>query len=126
MIDVLGVLMGIDMQGFTREEGSSDLPPGFKEAPATSSSSTPAPTASSSESGPPTEGKSAPPVEEKEDAEMEDDDDDAKAKREAEVEKKFGSDAYRTRDFGKAAGHFEKAWGLWPKDVTFLTNLGGG
>lgn len=53
------------------------------------------------------------------------DDEDAKAKKEAEAEKKLGSDAYKVRDFGKAATHFEKAWELWPKDITFLTNLGG-
>ncbi|TFY59377.1 hypothetical protein EVJ58_g5817, partial [Rhodofomes roseus] len=32
MIDVLGALMGIDMQGFSREEGSDELPPGVTKA----------------------------------------------------------------------------------------------
>ena len=58
-----------------------------------------------------------------EDVEMEDED--AKVKKEAEAEKAKGNAAYRARDFGTAAGHFQKAWDLWPKDLTFLTNLGG-
>ena len=48
-----------------------------------------------------------------------------KAKAAAEEQKKIGSDAYRKRDFETAAAAFEKAWQLWPKDVTFLTNLSG-
>ena len=44
MIDVLGALMGIDMQGFTREEGSDELPPGFQKAEPTPSSPPPRPT----------------------------------------------------------------------------------
>jgi stress-induced-phosphoprotein 1 len=47
-----------------------------------------------------------------------------KAKKEAEAVKKAGSDAYRKRDFGEAAKQFQKAWDIWPKDITFLTNLG--
>lgn len=48
-----------------------------------------------------------------------------KVKAAAEEQKKIGSDAYRKRDFETAAAAFEKAWDLWPKDVTFLTNLSG-
>ena len=49
MIDVLGALMGLDMQGFSREEGSDELPPGVQradshqEGPSSSSSSHPPP-----------------------------------------------------------------------------------
>ena len=57
---------------------------------------------------------------------MEDEDDEeVKAKKEAEAEKKLGSEAYKKRDFETAATHFSKAWDIWPKDLTFLTNLGG-
>ncbi|KIK65717.1 hypothetical protein GYMLUDRAFT_367460 [Collybiopsis luxurians FD-317 M1] len=82
MIDVLGALMGIDMQGFSRPEA--------------------------------------------EDVEMEEviDDDDAKAKKEAEDLKKAGSEAYKKREFDQAAKCFQKAWDVYPKDITFLTNLG--
>jgi len=64
-----------------------------------------------------------------EEVEMEEEDPDAveekKKKAEAEAEKKVGSEAYRRRDFAAAAAAFEKAWELWPKDATFLTNLSG-
>jgi len=52
-------------------------------------------------------------------------DEDAAVKKEAEVEKKLGADAYKKRDFVAASTHFNKAWETWPKDVTFLTNLAG-
>jgi stress-induced-phosphoprotein 1 len=53
------------------------------------------------------------------------DDEEAQAKREAEAAKKAGSEAYKKREFEEAATQFSKAWDLWPKDITFLTNLGG-
>ena len=128
MIDVLGALMGIDMQGFSRPEGSDDLPPGVIPGSAPKPASPPpqktqTPQASSSKSPPP-----APePVKVEEDVEMEEDEDEeeVKAKKEAEAEKKLGSEAYKKRDFEAAATHFSKAWDVWPKDITFLTNLGG-
>lgn len=58
--------------------------------------------------------------------EPEEDDEEAKAKKEAEAAKKTGSEAYKKREFDVAAASFQKAWDLWPKDITFLTNLGGG
>jgi len=127
MIDVLGVLMGIDMQGFTREEGSDELPPGLKRADAEASTPTSPPpqSAASSSSAP----KSPPPppaaAKVEEDVEMADAEDDevAKAKKEAEAEKKLGADAYKARKFEDAATHFQKAWDIYPQDITFLTNL---
>ena len=124
MIDVLGVLMGIDMQGFSRPEGSDDLPPGVVPGPGPASpppQKTPTPQASSSKSPPPE------PEKVEEDVEMEEteDDEEVKAKKEAEAEKKLGAEAYKKRDFEAAATHFSNAWDVWPKDVTFLTNLGG-
>jgi stress-induced-phosphoprotein 1 len=53
------------------------------------------------------------------------DDEEALAKKEAETAKKMGNEAYKKRDFEEAATQFSKAWDLWPKDITFLTNLGG-
>lgn len=121
MIDVLGALMGIDMQGFSREEGSDELLPGVKKADV----QTEQPAAPSSLAQPPTSPPAA-KVEEQVDVEMEEnDDEDAKLKKEAEAEKAAGAAAYKAKDFSKAAAHFSKAWETWPKDMSFLTNLGG-
>jgi len=122
MISVMGVLLGIDMQGFGREEGSDELPPGLSRQPPTPPTSPP-----------PKASTSAPPKpKEPEDVKMADpeleanvDDEEAKAKKEAELEKQKGSEAYKKRDFDAAAKGFERAWELWPKDITFLTNLSG-
>jgi len=122
MIDVLGVAMGIDIQGFNREEGSDELPQGFEKAPSPSS---PPPQPSASTSTPKPTEPTPPPQPEEEDVEMaEEEQEDAKAKAESEEEKKKGAAAYKTRDFETAAIHFQKAWDLWPQDVTYLTNLG--
>ena len=126
MITVLGALMGIDMEGFSRPEGSDEVPPGYQKAGGPSSPPPPQPSASTStpkpkETTPPPAAK----VEEV-DVEMnEGEQEDAKAKSEAEAEKKLGAAAYKARDFDKAATHFQKAWDTWPKDITFLSNLGG-
>lgn len=116
MIDVLGVAMGIDLQAFTRDEGSSDLPPGV-----TSPMSPPA----ASSSSPPPRSTPAPPKPQQEDVTMAEpeDDEEARAKKSALAEKARGAEAYKKRDFTVAVEAFQKAWDLWPKDVTFLTNL---
>jgi stress-induced-phosphoprotein 1 len=123
MIDVLGVLMGVDMQGYSREEGSDELPPGVSKSSMDSPPSSPPPKPAASTSRP----TPAPaPAAEPEDVEMtEEDQEEVVAKKEAEAAKKAGSEAYKKRDFEEATKNFEKAWDLWPKDITFLTNLGG-
>jgi stress-induced-phosphoprotein 1 len=122
MISVLGVLMGIDMQGFSGDE----VPPEYASKPASNASAS-AP-ASTSTSKPPLSAP-APPTEDVEMGEPEEEDEDAiaekKAKEEALAEKAKGNDAYKKREFDVAITAFEKAWDLWPKDVTFLTNLSG-
>ncbi|KAG9085125.1 Hsp90 cochaperone, partial [Ceratobasidium sp. 392] len=119
MIQVLGVLMGIDMQATTRPEGSNELPPGF-------GTSNPGP------SSPPPKPTPQPATQPKEDVKMadpepEEEDEDAKeAKRikaEAEAEKKKGAEAYKKRDFAAAQEAFAKAWEISPTDITYLTNL---
>ena len=119
MIEAMGVLMGIQLDAFTREEGST-------ENPAAGPSSPPPPSSSSG---------SKPKAPEPEDVKMADAEDpeeedpeaiaEKKAQAEAEEQKKLGSDAYRKRDFATAQAAFQKAWEIWPKDVTFLTNLAG-
>jgi stress-induced-phosphoprotein 1 len=136
MISVLGVLMGIDMQGFSGE----DVPPEYaSKADASGSSSTARATSSAFGSGSGSASTStferpprAPTPPSAEDVKMEDaeeEDEDAiaekKAKEEALAEKAKGNDAYKQRKFDVAIAAFEKAWDLWPKDVAFLTNLSG-
>ncbi|KAJ8086119.1 Hsp90 cochaperone [Marasmius tenuissimus] len=112
MIEAMGVLMGVDLSASTRPEGSGDEPP----RPA----SPPSPPASTS--APPASKPAPPPAE---DVEMEEvDEEEAKAKKEAESLKKAGGEAYKKRDFDEAVKAFQKAWDTWPKDITFLTNLG--
>ncbi|KAG9034064.1 Hsp90 cochaperone [Tulasnella sp. JGI-2019a] len=121
MIQVLGVLMGIDMQGFERPEGSNELPPGVSPmSPSSASTSSPTAAASSAKSAPPPAAPGPKKDEPMEDVEETEED---KQKKEALELKAKGSDAYRKRDFGPAAENFQKAWDLWPKDITFLTNL---
>ena len=126
MIDVLGALMGIDMQGFSRPDGSDEVPPGVPKSAASPPSSprpakpTPSSATSSSKVHEPEDVKMA----EADQAEAEEDED-AAVKKEAEAEKKLGADAYKKRDFATAITHFTKAWDTWPKDVAFLTNLAG-
>ncbi|KAL0581225.1 Hsp90 cochaperone [Marasmius crinis-equi] len=115
MIEAMGVLMGVDLSATTRPEGSGEEPP--ESPPKPSSPPQPTPSASSSTSKP------APPP--TEDVEMEEvDEEEAKLKKEAEALKKTGTDAYKKREFDEAIKAFQKAWDTWPKDITFLTNLG--
>lgn len=122
MIDVLGVAMGIDMQGFSREDGSDELPPGFTQAtpPSPPKSATPPKPSTSTSKAPPRA-----PAPEPEDVEMTGEDaDEAKAKADALAAKAQGAEHYKAQRFAEAAEYFSKAWDLWPKDITFLGNLG--
>ena len=118
MISVLGVLMGIDMQAFAREEGSDELPPGLMKDNAS------APAASSSSSKPSQPSQPAADVK-MADPEPEEDDEEAVAKKAALAEKAKGNESYKKREFDASIESFKKAWELWPKDITFLTNLAG-
>ncbi len=127
MIQVMGVLMGIDLQAFERPEGSDELPADLesrredieKQTGSSSSSSKPQPAASSS-SAPDVEMKDAKP---QAPVEPEEEDEDAKAKAAADAEKKLGNERYLKRDFDSAIPHYQKAWELH-KDITYLNNLG--
>ena len=126
MIDVLGALMGIDMQGFSRDEGSDELPPGVRpeqvyEQPAPSSPPPPPPAAAPQ---PAASSSKAPEPPKEEDVEMLDPEE-AEKKAAAEAEKKLGAESYKARDFDGAIAHFQKAWDVYPKDIAYLTNLAG-
>lgn len=132
MIDVLGVAMGIDMKGFSPDDGFDGLPPGF-EAPSLRDRRKPrAPPASTSRPPPapapapaPTRAPAPAPAPEPEDVEMADEDvEEAKAKADALAAKAQGAEHYKAQRFSEAAEYFKKAWDLWPKDITFLGNLG--
>ena len=120
MIEVMGVLMGIDLQAFQRPEGSGgEFQPQAPQSPPTSpKNSAPKPSTSKVE-------EDVTMAEQEPEEEDPDVIEEKKAKAAAEEQKKLGSDAYRKRDFETAGAAFEKAWELWPKDVTFLTNLSG-
>ena len=124
MVQVMGALLGVDMQGFDNRRGASAAAPGANfDAPPESPQS---PTASASTHKPaPTRAAPAPDVKMAEPEEKEEPDEDAQAKAAALKEKALGNAAYKKREFADAEVHFEKAWDLWPKDVTFLTNLAG-
>lgn len=125
MIDVLGVAMGIDMQGFPSDDGLDGLPPGSKLPPP--NARTPrSPYASTSKTPPTPAPAPAPaPAPKPEDVEMTyEDAEEAKAKADALASKAQGTEHYKAQRFSEAAEHFKKAWDLWPKDITFLGNLG--
>lgn len=133
MIDVLGVAMGIDMQGFSRDDEFDGLPPNFKYEPPPKARTPRSPSASTSRTPPapaPAPARApapapAAPVHEPEDVEMTDEDaEEAKAKADALAAKAQGTAHYKAQRFSEAAEYFKKAWDLWPKDITFLGNLG--
>lgn len=124
MIDVLGVAMGIDMQGFSPDDGFDGLPPGYT-PPSPRARPPRSPSASTSKTPPAPAPAPAPPAPEPEDVEMTDEDaEEAKAKADALAAKAQGAEHYKAQRFSEAAEHFKKAWDLWPKDITFLGNLG--
>lgn len=99
MIQVMGVLMGLDLKAFERgaEPNAQEPEPAPKPKP---------------EPAKPKE-EPAPALATPEDP----------AKAEAEAEKKLGNEHYLKRDFATAATHYNKAWELH-KDITYLNNLG--
>lgn len=119
MLQVMGVLMGIDMN-MMGGKGGEDMPDlsGAKDE----EEDVPMPDASPA-SAKPSQTKSAPPPEPEPEPEPEDEDAIAakKAKEEAEAEKKLGTENYKKRNFNDAIEHYEKAWSLH-KDITYLTN----
>lgn len=130
MIQVMGVLMGIDMQGMERPEGSNDLPAdleGKREEIEKQTQGSSSAASSSTATAPPQPKKAEEPkaaAAAPADVEMTDESsDDAKAKAEAEAEKKKGNENYLKRQFQPAIEHYNKAWELH-KDITYLNNLG--
>ncbi|TIC03001.1 FAD dependent oxidoreductase [Wallemia mellicola] len=106
MIQVMGVLMGVDLQAFERPEGSDELPENLKKAepapaPAAKPAAAPAPEAKMEEAETSTSDE----------------------KKEALKAKQQGNDAYKARKFDEAIQAYEKAWELDSTDISYLTNL---
>jgi len=117
LLEVMGVLLGIDLQMGQPPSGDSSTSAAREpedDVPMTDARPTSRP--------PPAESKKAPEPE----PEAEPEDEEAvaakKAKADAEAEKKLGTDNYKKRKFDEAIEHYSKAWDLH-KDITYLTNL---
>ena len=118
LIEVMGVLLGIDLQmgnpGAAGDRSASGTREPEEDVPMTDSRPASRP--------PPAETKKAPEPE----PEPEPEDEEAiaakKAKEEAEAEKKLGTENYKKRKFDEAIDHYSKAWDLH-KDITYLTNV---
>ncbi|WWC61569.1 uncharacterized protein I303_104153 [Kwoniella dejecticola CBS 10117] len=125
MLTVLGVMMGIDIDAMERPEGSNETPPGMQPFPpqpeASSSKPAPAPAPAAAEKKP--EPTPAPKEEPMEVEEEEEEGSDKAAEKEAADLKGKGNVAYKARKFDEAIELYSKAWEVYPKDVTFLTNL---
>ncbi|CED85558.1 Molecular co-chaperone STI1 [Phaffia rhodozyma] len=118
MIQVIGVLMGVDLNAFERPEGSS-FDPANPEASEPAPASAPKP----KETPAPAPSKPTPAPAKEPEAEPMEVDEDAQAKAEAEASKKKGNETYKARKFEEAIEHYQMAWSVWPKDISFLTNL---
>jgi stress-induced-phosphoprotein 1 len=122
MLQVLGVLMGVDMDMMAGAGGMGGMggegAPGSQEA----EEDVPMPDARPA-SAQTSQPKKAPTPEPEPEPEDEEAAEKAKAKAAAEQEKKLGTDAYKKRSFDEAISHYSKAWELH-KDITYLNNLG--
>lgn len=121
MIQVMGVLMGIDMDmmsgaeaakddRFRQDDTEEDVPMPDVRPSSTSGPKAPEPQKAS-------EPEPKPEPEDEEALALK------KAKEEAEAEKKLGTEQYKKRNFDEAIAHYSKAWELY-KDITYLNNLG--
>lgn len=129
MIQVMGVLMGIDLQAFERPEGSSDLPDNLEKHRDDIEQQTGAGSKASSQQEPQqpaaTTSTSAP------DTKMTEEDDEASKqgaeeagdKAAGDAEKAKGNQLYLQKHFDEAITHYKKAWELYPRDITYLNNL---
>ncbi|KAG5971421.1 hypothetical protein E4U55_001228 [Claviceps digitariae] len=107
MIQVLGVLMGVDMEmrdSDPRDTNMTDAPEPTKPEPAAKKAPQP-------ESEPEPEPIDEEALEKK------------KKKEEAEKEKMLGTENYKKRQFDEAIEHYSKAWEIF-QDITYLNNLG--
>ncbi|TQV96301.1 heat shock protein [Cordyceps javanica] len=108
MIQVLGVMMGVDMEmrdSDPRQQADVDMPD------AAAQETKPKPAQKAPEPEPEPEVLDEEALEKK------------KAKEEADKEKALGTENYKKRNFDEAIKHYTKAWETF-KDITYLNNLG--
>jgi stress-induced-phosphoprotein 1 len=113
MLQVMGVLLGVDMSFGNPEDIGKGGAGAEAEEDVEMKDARPAPT----------QTKKAPEPEPEPEAEPEDEEAIAakKAKEEADAEKAKGTAAYKKRSFDEAIAHYTKAWETH-KDITYLTN----
>ncbi|KAL7620883.1 Hsp90 cochaperone [Parahypoxylon ruwenzoriense] len=124
MIQVLGVLMGVDMQmampdnfpgaTTTASSNAKEVEEDVEMPDLTSANSMPVPKPESAETAP--EPEPEPELDEENLAKR-------KAKEEADKEKALGTENYKKHNFEDAIKHYSKAWELY-KDIAYLNNLG--
>lgn len=116
MIQVLGVMMGVEMDmAMPSETGTSASGSGYKAAEAEDEEMPDVPPPKASKKAPEPE----PVVEELDEEALEK----KKAKEAADKEKALGTENYKKRNFDEAIKHYSAAWELH-KDITYLNNLG--
>jgi len=123
MIQVMGVLMGVDMDmmgGMPSGAGGEAGTAGEAEEDVPMPDARPSSAQNPPPKDPPKQKAPEPEPVEPEDEEAAAK---AKAKAEAEAEKKLGTEQYKKRNFDEAIAHYSKAWELH-KDITYLNNLG--
>jgi len=112
LIQVLGVLMGVDME-------MTGAPPGGSGSRAAEpEEDVPMPDAPSSKKPEPKKAPEPEPEPEDEEALEK-----KKAKEAADKEKALGTENYKKRNFDEAIKHYQAAWDLF-QDITYLNNLG--
>jgi len=112
LIQVLGVLMGVDMEMRSPDEAGGPSTTKAQE-------DVPMPDAPKKEPEPSKKEPEPEPEEELDDEEREK----RQKKAEADKEKQLGNENYKKRNFDEAIKHYEAAWDLY-KDITYLNNLG--
>ncbi|TLD27104.1 hypothetical protein PspLS_04333 [Pyricularia sp. CBS 133598] len=111
MIQVLGVLMGVDME----MRDPADMPAGS----VPTQEDSPMPDAPKAQPAKAPEPAPEPEPEEEDEEAVEK----RKAKEAADKEKAIGTENYKKRNFDEAIKHYQAAWDLH-KDITYLNNLG--
>ncbi|UKZ75593.1 hypothetical protein TrVFT333_003281 [Trichoderma virens FT-333] len=113
MIQVLGVLMGVDM------EMRDSAPEGSESYVVSEDKDTPMPDAPKKP-----ETKKEPEPEPEPEPELDEEAlEKQKKKEEADKEKALGTENYKKRKFDEAIEHYSKAWEIY-QDITYLNNLG--
>lgn len=125
MIQVMGVLMGVDlsMMGGEGMGGMGGEPSGDSPFKREEEQDVPMPDVRPSNSRTTSQPKKEPEPEPEDESMGDEVAEKAKAKAAADKEKALGTAAYKKRDFGTAISHYTKAWETH-KDITYLNNLG--